>query len=107
MAIFLLLYLLSRKVGGFDLKGLLIPFIKTSCAAGMMGIALYVPMKLLDQTIFDTTKTINLLLLTGIAGLSGSAVYLLLTKLFKVEEIELLYKLARKFRPVRILQVKA
>ena len=63
----------------------------------MMGVTLYLPIKLLDEVIFDTTHTINLLVLTGIAGLCGMATYLLFTKLLKVEEIELFYKLVRKF----------
>jgi putative peptidoglycan lipid II flippase len=94
----LLLYLLDKKVDGFDLKKLIIPFTKISYAAVMMGITLYVPLKLLDRVVFDTTRTLNLLILTGIAGVSGMATYLFLTWLFKVEEIQLIYKLAKKIR---------
>ncbi|MFZ5424495.1 MAG: murein biosynthesis integral membrane protein MurJ [Patescibacteria group bacterium] len=93
--IFLLL-LLSKKVGGFKLDSLVVPFTKISYAAFFMGISLYVPMKLLDEFIFDTTKTVNLALLTILATLAGVISYLFFTKLFKVREIELLYKLLRK-----------
>jgi hypothetical protein len=59
------------------------------------GITLYVPVKLLDQVIFDTIRTINLLALTIIFI---SAVLLLISYLqnLKVEEIELLYQIIRK-----------
>jgi putative peptidoglycan lipid II flippase len=91
-----MLLLLSKKLGGFDPKAIIIPFTKISAAAVLMGISLYAPLKLLDQYVFDTTKTINLLALTAIAGTLGIAVYLLFTKLFKVGEIQMFYKLLRR-----------
>jgi putative peptidoglycan lipid II flippase len=94
-----LFYLLHKKVGYFKMSEIVVPFTKIGYAAMLMGVTLYVPMKLLDQYVFDTAKTINLLILTGIAGLSGMATYLALTWLFKVEEIELFYKLVRKLKP--------
>lgn len=94
----ILLYLLDKKTGGIQTKKLFNPFAKISLATLLMGITLYVPIKLLDQVIFDTTRTINLLALTVIAGTSGVATYLIFTKILKVEEIELLYKLIRKLK---------
>jgi putative peptidoglycan lipid II flippase len=94
-SIFLLTFL-SRKLGGFDPERLFVPFIKIAYAAMIMGVMLYLPLKLLDEVVFDTTRTINLLILTGIATLVGSSAYLVLTKLLRVEEIELFYKLIRK-----------
>ena len=98
----ILLYLLSRKVGGWSFEELIVPFIKISYAALLMGITLYLPVKLLDKVVFDTTRTINLLTLTGIAGFCGMATYLVFTKLFRVEEIELFYKLARKLNLAKV-----
>jgi peptidoglycan biosynthesis protein MviN/MurJ (putative lipid II flippase) len=92
----ILLYLLDRKIGTLGTKELFWPFAKISVSAILMGITLYVPIKLLDQVIFDTTRTINLLILTVIAGLCGVVTYLMFTKIFKVEEIELLYNIVRK-----------
>jgi putative peptidoglycan lipid II flippase len=92
----ILLYLLDRKIGILKTTELFGPFTKISVSAIFMGITLYVPIKLLDQVIFDTTRTINLLILTVIAGLCGVATYLIFTKIFKVEEIELLYDIVRK-----------
>ena len=92
----ILLYLLDGKVDGLKTKELFGPFLKISVSAILMGIMLYIPIKLLDQVIFDTTRTINLLTLTVIAGLCGTMTYLILTKIFKVEEIELLYRIIKK-----------
>jgi putative peptidoglycan lipid II flippase len=92
----ILFYFLDRKTGGIPLAKILGPFSKISLATISMGITLYAPVKLLDQVIFDTSKTINLLVLTIIAGICGAVTYLLFTKLFKVEEIALFYKLMRK-----------
>jgi len=98
MDLFLLIYFLDKKVGGLDKKKLIVPFTKISFATGLMGIMLYIPMKLLDNYVLDTTRTINLIALTGVAGIVGMATYLLITHLLKVEEIQLFYKLLRKLK---------
>ncbi len=94
----ILLYLLGTKTGGIETSNIFNPFAKISISTLLMGLTLYIPIKLLDQVIFDTTRTINLLILTSIAGICGVITYLLFTKIFKVEEIELLYKILRKLK---------
>jgi putative peptidoglycan lipid II flippase len=94
----LMMAYLIKKVGGIDYGELIVPFTKISYSALIMGFALYLPLKLLDQFVFDTTRVIPLLLLTGIATIAGSATYLIITWLFRVEEIELFYKLLRKLK---------
>ncbi|MBD3365944.1 murein biosynthesis integral membrane protein MurJ [candidate division WWE3 bacterium] len=89
-------YFLDRSLGGFSLKEVLQPFIKISYAAILMGGALYAPLKLLDEYVFDSTRTIQLLFITILASLVGVGTYLLFTKLLKVEEVELLHKLLYK-----------
>ncbi|OGE20157.1 murein biosynthesis integral membrane protein MurJ [Candidatus Daviesbacteria bacterium RIFCSPLOWO2_01_FULL_43_38] len=79
---------LNGKLGGFNLKNLCLPAIKMVVAAGISAVALYIPIKLLDQLVFDTTKTVNLLLLTGIASFFGLSVYLFLVWMMKVRELE-------------------
>ncbi|NMB91747.1 murein biosynthesis integral membrane protein MurJ [candidate division WWE3 bacterium] len=93
-----LLFLLDRKVGGFDKKRLIIPFTKIAWSTAFMGIMLYIPMRFLDEFVFDTTRTINLIALTITAGVIGMSAYLLITSLLKVEEVELFYKLLKKVR---------
>lgn len=97
-----LTYLLDKKLGGFDRNSLLMPFLKISYSAVFMGLSLYIPLKLLDQVVFDTTRTINLLMLTIVVTIAGMTSYLLFTKLFKVKEIELFYKLLRKLKITKV-----
>jgi len=94
-ALFLLI-LLNRLVGGFSLKKLVFPAVKIFVASFITGVSLYVPMKLLDQLVFDTTRTINLILLTSIVSTCGLIVYLFLTWLFKVDEVKTFINLGRK-----------
>lgn len=92
-----LLYLfLNKKVSGFGLETLLPQAIKIAYAALLSGLCLYLPIKALDRVVFDTTRTINLLILTGIAGVCGLAAYLFFSWLFKVEELRLIKSTAQK-----------
>ncbi len=83
----LLFWTLHFKVGKFNLGGVLIPFLKMLMATIIMGMALYIPIKLLDQVIFDTTRTINLLVLTGISSIFALSVYVILVWFLKVREL--------------------
>jgi len=95
-AFLLLLYFLHHKVGGFNLNDLFMPTLKMLLAAVVAAVALYIPIKALDQLVFDTTHTINLILLTGIASIFGLGVYLLLVWLLKVRELETFGQLIRR-----------
>lgn len=88
LALFLLLYFLNRKLGGFTKNQLISPIIKMLFAAILAAVALYLPIKALDQLVIDTTRTINLILLTGIASTFGLTVYFLLVWALKVKEVE-------------------
>ncbi len=92
----LLFWALHFKVGKFNLAAVLIPLGKMLMATIVMGVALYVPIKLLDQVIFDTTRTINLLLLTGIASIFALAVYIILVWFLKVKELYTFADLLKK-----------
>ncbi len=104
MDMVILFWLLSKKLGGFELKEIVRPFVKISYAAAIMGISLYIPLKILDEFVFDSTRTIQLLLITGLTSFVGIATYLGLTKILKVEEIELLHRILRKMKPKKILE---
>jgi putative peptidoglycan lipid II flippase len=92
----LLLRGLSKKTGGFMFRTVAIPFFKITLAAFLMAVTLYVPIKLLDRVIFDTGRTLNLLVLTGIAVVCGTGTYFMFTSMLKIPEIELFYKVLRK-----------
>ncbi|MDP3758413.1 MAG: lipid II flippase MurJ, partial [Candidatus Daviesbacteria bacterium] len=93
----LLFWMLHFKVGKFNLRAVLNPFLKMLMATMIMGVALYVPIKFLDQVIFDTTRTINLLVLTGISSVFALSVYVLLVRFLKVRELETYVELFKKF----------
>lgn len=99
----LLFYLLDRKIG-FAKKELIWPAVKMLSISLFMAISLYIPMKLLDQLVFDTTRTIGLILLTTTAATVGLVVYTFLSWIFKVREVAIFYELAKKviFLPSRL-----
>ncbi len=86
LQLILLFILLDRKTGGFDKKPLLLSLSKFFVATTLTGFALYIPIKLLDQLVFDTTRTINLIMLTGISSLAGLSLYLFLTWFLDIRE---------------------
>src|SRR3989338_257864 len=93
----LLFWTLHFKVGKFNLRAVLIPLLKMIMATIIMGVALYIPIKLLDQVIFDTTKTINLLALTGISSVFALSVYVILVWFLKVQELDTYVELLKRF----------
>lgn len=92
----LLLYFLQKKLGGFNFHALFEPALKMLVAATTAAVALYIPIKALDQLVFDTTRTVNLIILTGIASLFGLGVYLLLVWLMQVKELDTFTQLIKK-----------
>ncbi len=97
----LLFYFLHHKVGGFKLRQVFIPFGKMLLATVIMGFALYIPIKLLDQIIFDTTKTINLLFLTGISSIFALSVYVFLVWFMKVGELNTYVELLKRITKIQ------
>ena len=93
---------LSFKVGGFRLSGVLKPLLKMIMATIIMGVALYVPIKLLDQVIFDTTRTVNLLILTGLSSFFALSIYVILVWFLKVEELKTYADLIQKITKLQI-----
>ena len=89
--------LLDIKVKGFEKRHLIITTSQIFISTAFTAFALYIPIKLLDQLVFDTTKTINLLLLTGISSFVGLCLYLFLTWLFDVKEATMFIMLFKKF----------
>ena len=105
---FLILFIfLDRKIGGFGKRSLLKTVAKIFLASAFTAFALYIPIKLLDQLVFDTTKTINLILLTGISSMAGLTLYLFLTWLFDVKEASMFILLFKKVGDWRQILTKS
>ncbi len=92
----LLLFFFDRAVGKFDRKEFFMPLVKMGLATALTAIALWVPMRFLDQFILDTTRTINLIILTAIATFSGIIVYLFFSYLLKIAALESFIDLAKR-----------
>jgi len=92
---FLLLYLLDKKVH-FNKKDLLLPAFKMIFISFLTAVSLYVPMKLLDQLVFDTTRTVGLILLTTVATVVGLSVYAILSWILNVKELFIFFRFAKK-----------
>jgi putative peptidoglycan lipid II flippase len=96
----MLLFYFSKRVAGFDKQALFLPALKMGLAAIAAGLCLYVPMKLLDQLIFDTTRTVPLLMLTATASVLGLSVYLFFTWLLDIPELRSFTALIGKARRI-------
>lgn len=92
----LLFWALHFKVGKFDLKAVLVPLVKMLMATVIMGFCLYIPIKLLDQVIFDTTKTANLLALTALSSIFALTIYVVLVRFLKVKELDTYVELIKR-----------
>lgn len=103
---FLLLFFLDKKLGGFSGSLLFKPALKMLLAAVIAAIALYIPVKALDQQVVNTTKTVGLLLLTGIASFFGLMIYILLVWLMRIKELYTFIDLIQKTLKMQFIKVK-
>ena len=97
----LLLYLLDRKIPGFISPSFLYPAAKMGIAAVVAGVALYAPLKLFDQLVFDTTHTFGLLFLTGVSSAIGLGTYFFLSWVLNVDQVHDVIRLLKRFQKVR------
>ncbi len=97
----LLFLTLHFKVGKFNLKAVLMPLFKMLMATIIMGVCLYIPIKLLDQVIFDTTKTVNLLALTAVSSIFALSIYIIVVWFLKVSELDTYMELIKRLGKVR------
>jgi putative peptidoglycan lipid II flippase len=93
----LLSVVLLRRMGIFHPREFFFPQGKMIVATVLMGISLYIPMKLLDQLVFDTTRVVGLLSLTTVVSIVGMTVYILFSRLLNVEQLSILASIRGKF----------
>ncbi|MFH2085551.1 MAG: murein biosynthesis integral membrane protein MurJ [bacterium] len=87
---------LLYSLAGFASSHLVFPTLKMIGITFITSLALWVPLRVLDNLIFDTTRTIPLILLTVTVGVIGLAVYLFLSYLFDIKELGVFARLARR-----------
>jgi len=95
----LVLTLLIFRRLHFQVLHLAPPLSKILIAGLSTAFSLWLPLRLLDQYVFDTTRTLPLFLLTAISGFIGFMVYLAMCYLFHVEEFYTFLSLFKRFRP--------
>lgn len=88
----LFLFLLNKKIGGLVTRTLILPQLKMFLASFLMSVFLYLPFKILDQLVFETSKTMELIGLTVATSTIGLLVYCYLAVLFNIEELSLIKK---------------
>jgi len=99
----LMIFLLHKKIKCFTFEDFFFPQLKILLASFFMAVFLYLPFKILDEVIFDTTRTIDLIALTISTSTIALLVYLYFSILFDVRELSYFNSLIAKFgkwRPV-------
>lgn len=91
--LFLLYLLLIRRIGHLSVS---IKIAKMIVASAFTGVALWLPMRLLDQFVFDTTRTLPLIALTLMVSFVGGSVYLLFSFLMKIEQLVEVWSLVKR-----------
>ncbi len=92
----LLLMLLELRLVPGLIKSFIRPLLKIILATAITGVCLWIPLRLLDQFVFDTTRTLPLIGLTATVSLIGMGIYFLLAKLLKIAELESVLRLFRR-----------
>lgn len=105
--VIILLVILYKKINGFDIKTLITETLKISLATALSATFVYYSLKLFDNLIFDTTRTINVFFLMIVIGFIYLLLYLFLSWAFNIKEIYLLIRMFMKVKKYgqRIVEV--
>lgn len=94
---FLLFLILDKKVKDFEKKEYLPSILKMFIASGLTGVALWLPMRFLDKFVLNTARTFQLVILTIAATASGAIVYLGLSYILRIKELESYLRIIKRF----------
>ncbi|MBU0708872.1 murein biosynthesis integral membrane protein MurJ [Patescibacteria group bacterium] len=98
---FVVLLVVFVKRAEINLEKLSWPAAKIFFASAVMAVAIYLPVRILDEVFIDTTKVVNLLVLVWVVLTFGGSVYLFLTWILGCEEIRLFFSILLKIRSWR------
>ncbi len=93
----LFLFLLNKKIPGVAGKAFWVPQMKMVLTGFFMAVFIYLPFKIFDELVFDTSRTVELLGLTFTTGTIGLLVYVYFAALFNVHELDSFIKTILKF----------
>lgn len=88
LAILLYIYLVKNKIF-INSHDMYRDATKMILSGLIMAVLTYLPMKILDRLVFDTTRTIGLIVLTGTVSLWGGFIYFLCAWIFNIEELKI------------------
>jgi putative peptidoglycan lipid II flippase len=95
---FLFFVLLEKKVRNlFFNREFILVQLKIICCSFLMAVFLYLPFRIFDELIFDTSKTIELIALTVTTSTIGLLVYVYFSVLLDVKELKLFASLLNRF----------
>jgi putative peptidoglycan lipid II flippase len=97
LELILSLFLLNKKITCFNNKEFWIPQMKILASSFFMAVFLYLPFKILDEVVFDTSKTIDLIALTVSTASVATLVYVYFSVLFDVKELTYFRNILGKF----------
>lgn len=98
----LLFWFLMRLLGAFSAAEFWRPLAKMASATLITGLCLWLPFRLLDQYIFNTTRTLDLLGLSLTTGIIGLGVYAGLSYLMRIEELNHFIDLVKKITHLKL-----
>ncbi len=93
----LFLFFLNKKISCFNSQEFWIPQMKILAASFFMAVFLYLPFKILDEVVFDTSKTIDLIAITVSTASVATLVYVYFSILFDVKELVYFRNILGKF----------
>lgn len=96
-----LFYMYGRRIKGLHLTKLAKNSMKIYMISFLAALPSYAVIKIMDQLIFDTARTINVFFLLIVSGIVFSIAYLFLSWFFAVEEIYILGKLLLRFKALK------
>lgn len=97
----LFIIFLEKKVKGIINFEFIWHQLKIASAGFLMAVFLYLPFKMLDELVFNTSKTIELIALTIITTTIGGLVYVYFSALFDIPELKLLTKVVNLIKKKR------
>jgi len=92
----IILTLALYRLAQFNLANLAKPLLRMLTLTAITTLSLWIPLRFLDQMIFDTTRTFPLILLTITVTVIGISVYISLSYLLRVPELSIFVKLFGK-----------
>lgn len=93
----LALIFIYKKIPSLNSHRLFVPQIKMLITSFFMAVFLYLPFRILDELVFDTTRTMELIGLTITTGTIGMTVYLYFSALFDVKQLQLFTRMLAGF----------